>query len=62
MDQEWIKKMHVFVFQDMPTSKIYNDQDLFCIQTLGFRGEAIPSIASISRFVLKTSDGSQGQQ
>ena len=42
------------------TSKIKDDQDLFCIQTLGFRGEAIPSIASISHFVLKTSDGSQG--
>lgn len=47
-------------FSRHATSKIYNDQDLFCIQTLGFRGEAIPSIASISHFVLKTSDGSQG--
>ena len=47
-------------FKRHATSKIYNDQDLFCIQTSGFRGEAIPSIASISRFVLKTSDGSQG--
>ena len=42
------------------TSKITNDQDLFCIQTLGFRGEAIPSIASISHFELKTSDGQSG--
>lgn len=42
------------------TSKIKDDQDLFCIQTLGFRGEAIPSIASISHFELKTSDGHQG--
>lgn len=47
-------------FSRHATSKIYNDQDLFCIQTLGFRGEAIPSIASISHFVLKTSDGNQG--
>ena len=47
-------------FSRHATSKIYNDQDLFCIQTLGFRGEAIPSVASISHFVLKTSDGSQG--
>ena len=47
-------------FSRHATSKIYSDQDLFCIQTLGFRGEAIPSIASISHFVLKTSDGKQG--
>lgn len=42
------------------TSKIKDDQDLFCIQTLGFRGEAIPSIASISTFTLKTSTGDKG--
>ncbi|OIN94842.1 MAG: hypothetical protein AUJ48_04400 [Deltaproteobacteria bacterium CG1_02_45_11] len=34
------------------TSKIYNDQDLFSISTLGFRGEALPSIAAVSRLTL----------
>lgn len=56
MDQEDAK----LCFSRHATSKITNNQDLFCIQTLGFRGEAIPSIASISHFELKTSDGQSG--
>lgn len=36
------------------TSKIKNVEDIFDVSTMGFRGEAIPSIASISKFTLIT--------
>lgn len=42
------------------SSKIKSEYELNRIHTLGFRGEAIPSIASVSKVILTTSDGTEG--
>jgi len=41
-------------FQRYATSKIKKAEDLYAIQTLGFRGEALPSIAQVSKMTLLT--------
>ncbi len=50
----------VVAFQRHATSKLKTLDDLFHIDSLGFRGEALPSIAAVSHTTLQTSDGEEG--
>src|ERR1700686_710863 len=51
----------LLAFERHATSKLRNADDLLSIATLGFRGEALPTIAAVSRLTLETRDAAEAE-
>lgn len=56
------KEDALLAFERHATSKLLTKQELFNIKTMGFRGEALPSISSVAKVELQTSNGVEGHE